>query len=96
MKPPIRVAMIECDTPHPKIQEKYGTYGDMFTALLRAGADSLAQPEVINGKEGIDTRNFNVVNDPDRYPDLGVIDAVLVTGSSKLLYPPFTFLRRSA
>ena len=88
MKPPLRVAILECDTPLAKIKEKYGGYGDMFTALLVAGANSLGQPGVISGEKGIQTQSFDVVNDLDRYPDLGAFDAVLITGSSMFLSLP--------
>lgn len=33
----VRIAILETDVPLPEIAAKYGTYGDMFTALLRKG-----------------------------------------------------------
>lgn len=82
MKPPLRIAILECDTPLTKTREKYGGYGGVFTALLKAGADSLDQPDVISSKHGLDLSSYDVV-EKQEYPDLDSIDAVLITGSRK-------------
>lgn len=92
MHPPLRIAILECDTPVPPILKSRGTYGDIFTALLKAGAKRLADkgdPGVegedrIDPQRDIETVYFDVVNDVERYPDLGERwDGVLITGSSE-------------
>src|SRR5690349_19820896 len=38
MRPPIRLAILECDTPLPKTAARYGGgYGAVFESLLKAG-----------------------------------------------------------
>lgn len=82
MRPPFRIAILECDTPLTQTREKYGGYGGVFTALLKAGADGLNQPDLISSKDGLDLSSYDVVTKQE-YPDLDSIDAVLITGSRK-------------
>lgn len=79
MKPPLRIAVLECDTPLTGTREKYGGYGGVFTSLLKAGADSLDSDQ-ISSKHGLDISSWNVVNKLE-YPDMETADAVLITGS---------------
>lgn len=81
MKPPLRIAILECDTPNPKTRKKYGGYGGVFKAMLEAGADALDMPNVISSKRGLEITTWDVVN-TESYPKLENIDAVLLTGSS--------------
>jgi hypothetical protein len=83
MKPPFRIAILECDTPVPKVHQKYGKYGTIFTGLLQAGADNLNMPDVISRKKGMEITGWDVVNE-QVYPNSEDIDAVLITGSSTL------------
>lgn len=83
MKPPLRIAILECDTPLTRTRSKYGGYGGVFKALLEASADALGQPELISSKKGMQISKFDIVN-ADMYPDLDNIDAVLLTGSREL------------
>ena len=83
MRLPLRVAILECDTPLDQTRAKYGGYGGVFTALLNAGADALGQPELISSKKGLVLSTFDVVGKQE-YPDLETIDAVLLTGSREL------------
>jgi len=80
MKPPLRIAILECDTPLPQTDAKYHGYGGVFTVLLQAGADALGHPG-LSSKEGLDITKFNVEHE-ELYPELDNIDAVLLTGSS--------------
>ncbi|KAF2458934.1 class I glutamine amidotransferase-like protein [Lineolata rhizophorae] len=80
MRPPLRVAVLECDTPLDKTRHKYGGYGGVFEALLKAGADHLGRPEDVSSKKGLEITKWNVV-DEDKYPALEDVDAVLLTGS---------------
>lgn len=81
MRPPLRIAILETDTPVPKVDEKYGGYGGVFTALLKAGADALGEPG-LSSKEGLEISAYDVVNKQE-YPKLDDVDAVLLTGSSR-------------
>ena len=81
MKPPLRIAILECDTPLPQTKAKYGGYGGVFQVLLEAGADALGDPDLISSKKGLDISKWDVVNE-DLYPNLEDIDAILITGSS--------------
>ena len=82
MKPPLRIAILECDTPAPDIKDKFGGYGPIFATLLKASADALEQPELISSKKGLELSWFDVVGE-QKYPRLDDIDAVLITGSSE-------------
>lgn len=88
MKPPLRIAVLECDTPQPKTRNKYGGYGGVFKSLLEASADALGQPDVISSKKGMEISKFDVVNG-ETYPNLEDIDAVLLTGSRELVKERF-------
>lgn len=81
MRPPLRIAVLECDTPLDETRHKYGGYGGVFEALLRAGADALGQPKLISSEKGLDISKWDVV-DAQQYPRLEDVDAVLITGSS--------------
>jgi hypothetical protein len=76
---PLRIAMLECDTPLPGTRSKYGGYGGVFTSLLKSGADALAYPG-LTSSSGLELSIYDVVNSPT-YPNLADIDAILITGS---------------
>ena len=82
MKPPLRIAILECDTPLPGTRAKFGGYGGVFKALFNAAADALEEPDVISSKKGMEFSVYDVVTKQE-YPDLDSIDAILFTGSSK-------------
>jgi hypothetical protein len=90
MKTPLRIAILECDTPLDKTRAKYGGYAGVFKALLRSAADALGQPDVISSKKGLEFSTFDVVNKQE-YPNLENIDAVLITGSSMFHGPLFSY-----
>lgn len=77
---PLRIAVLECDTPVDKVKAELGGYGNIFKTLLSSGADLLAKET--GTRVSLDIRIFNVVND-EIYPTLDEIDAVLLTGSSE-------------
>lgn len=77
MKKPLRIAILECDTPLPDIIEKYGRYGDIFATLLETAAEVLE----LSPKRDLELSAYDVV-DKQAYPDLEAIDAVLISGSS--------------
>lgn len=89
MRPPLRIAVLECDTPLANTQKFYGGYGGVFKALLSAGAQKLAD-DTHSDPVALDISTYDVVN-AELYPDLSNIDAVLLTGSrespSTLVFP---------
>ena len=81
MKPPLRIAILECDTPADRTREKYGGYGGVFKVLLEAGAIALDDPKLSSlPNNGLEISKFDVVN-MEEYPVLSDIDAILLTGS---------------
>lgn len=84
MRPPLRIAVLECDTPLAPIDERYGGYSGVFTKLLTASAKTLNQSEQLDPETGLIISKWDIVNE-DKYPKLEDIDAVLLTGSSTCL-----------
>ena len=78
-KLPLHIAILECDTPQPNANAKYGGYGGVFTVLLKAGADALGHPG-LTSSSGLSLSVYDVVTKQE-YPSLEDIDAVLLTGS---------------
>lgn len=66
--PPLRIAILEADTPLPEALAKYGGYGGVFKQLLRAGADALRYTG-LSASEGLDISVFDVVTKQE-YPNL--------------------------
>jgi hypothetical protein len=77
--PPLRIAILECDTPLTGTRAKYGGYGGVFKALLTVGADALNDPN-LSSEHGLSLTNWDVV-EAQEYPPLDEVDAVLITGS---------------
>jgi hypothetical protein len=80
MKPPLRIAILEADTPPDDIIARFGRYGKVFRTLLEKAADDLGKPGF--SKDDLDLSAYDVV-DEQKYPELDDVDAVLITGSSK-------------
>ena len=79
--PTLRIAILECDTPLDKVLDKYGSYGDIFTALLQqASAEVTAEGA---GEVKVECTNYDVVSKQEYPEDLSKVDAILMTGSSK-------------
>ncbi|KAF4631904.1 hypothetical protein G7Y89_g6225 [Cudoniella acicularis] len=78
-QPPLRIAILECDTPLEGTRAKYGGYGGVFTALLKAGVDALNYPD-LSSSSGLELSIYDVVT-AQKYPALEDIDAILLTGS---------------
>lgn len=77
MKPPFRIAILECDTPLPNTEAKYGGYGGVFEKLLKSGAEATGKLDP--GKD-LQISKHQIVLDTNDYPDQD-IDAILITGS---------------
>lgn len=81
-KLPLRIAILECDTPLEKTKAKYGGYGGVFRQMLERSADALQYPK-LSSKHGLELTYFKVEQHPELYPRLDNIDAILITGSRK-------------
>jgi hypothetical protein len=79
--PPLRIAILECDTPLDNTRAKYEGYGGVFKQMLGRGADELGHPG-LSSTEGLDLKMYNVV-EQTVYPRLEDVDAILITGSSE-------------
>ncbi|KAI1386082.1 class I glutamine amidotransferase-like protein [Hypoxylon trugodes] len=77
--PPIRLAILEADTPVPGIQSKFGSYGGVFEYLFARGCKSFKPPVPLSAV--LKLSYHDVVHDPTSYPDLNTIDAILISGS---------------
>ncbi len=76
---PIRLAILEADTPVPGIKAKYQSYGGVFTHLFKRACASLPHPVPLESQLALSAHD--VVNDPTAYPDPETIDAILITGA---------------
>ncbi|KAF3483092.1 GMP synthase [Arthroderma uncinatum] len=79
MRRPIRVAVLKCDYPLPKTEEKYGTFGGLFKFLLGESTKALNRPDIIDPEAGLEVSEYDVVK--EAYPALEDVDAILITGS---------------
>lgn len=77
--PPLRIAILVCDTPVPNVVARFGNYGNIFTTLLKAGADSLTSQD-ISSTSGLEISSFDVVI-AQEYPNLEDVDGILISGS---------------
>lgn len=75
MSRPLRIAVLECDTPIQPVVDKFGNYGEIFERLLTNAAGSSVNMEI---------SKWNVVGNPI-YPNPNEVDAFLLSGSSMLL-----------
>ncbi|KAL2862324.1 type 1 glutamine amidotransferase [Aspergillus lucknowensis] len=81
MRPPLRIAVLECDTPMEKTNAKYGPgYHGVFKKLLEESAHALNRPDQLDPQSGLDISRFDVVT-AQEYPNLEDVDALLLTGS---------------
>ncbi|KAI3332394.1 putative class I glutamine amidotransferase [Xylariaceae sp. AK1471] len=76
---PVRLALLEADTPVPGIKAKYQSYGGVFTHLFKRACASFAQPVPLESQLALSSHD--IVNDLTAYPDPETIDAILITGS---------------
>lgn len=79
MKTPLRIAILEADTPPDDIVARYGRYGKVFRTLLETAADELGETGF--SKDSLELSAFDVVTE-QKYPELEDVDAVLISGSS--------------
>ncbi|KAI1370264.1 class I glutamine amidotransferase-like protein [Hypoxylon crocopeplum] len=83
--PPVRLAILEADTPAAGIKAKYGSYGGVFTHLFERACASLDPPQALAAQLSLSFHD--VVNHADAaYPDPETVDAVLISGSKHSAY----------
>lgn len=82
MHRPIRIAVLECDTPPEKTNLKYDGYYGVFSKLLRRSAEALGQPEQLDPDSGLEISRWDVVTE-QAYPSLENVDGIVLTGASK-------------
>ncbi|KAI1211114.1 class I glutamine amidotransferase-like protein [Annulohypoxylon truncatum] len=82
--PPVRLAILEADTPVPGVKAKYGSYGGVFTHLFERACASLSPPQPLSSL--LELSYHDVVNDLNSYPDPKAIDAILISGSKHSAY----------
>lgn len=80
MKPPLRIAILEADTPPDDLVARFGRYGKVFQTLLETAADELGEPGF--SKDSLQLSAYDVVTE-QKYPELDTVDAVLISGSSR-------------
>ncbi|KAJ5893635.1 hypothetical protein N7495_005326 [Penicillium taxi] len=93
MRPPLRIAILECDTPLPKIDSQYNGYWGVFKTLLEASAEALGQPDRLDPDTGLDITKWDVVTRQE-YPNMEDVDAVLLTGSKHDSYEDVPWINR--
>lgn len=81
---PIRLAIIEADTPQPQTNEKYGGYRGLYTEMLRKATEAFDPPQPL--EDVLKITGHHVVEDKDPYPNLDNIDAILISGSKHTAY----------
>ncbi|OJJ56120.1 hypothetical protein ASPSYDRAFT_157286 [Aspergillus sydowii CBS 593.65] len=79
MKRPIRIAVLECDTPPERINLKYDGYYGVFSKLLRRSAEILRH-EQLDPDSGLEISRWDVVSE-QAYPALEDVDGIVLTGS---------------
>jgi hypothetical protein len=81
-KLPLRIAVLECDTPLDATKARYGGYGPVYKQWLSRGADALQYPN-LSSDTGLEFTFHDIQLHDAVYPKFEDIDAILMTGSSK-------------
>ncbi|KAI0541566.1 class I glutamine amidotransferase-like protein [Xylaria digitata] len=76
---PIRLAILEADTPVPGIKAKYQSYGGVFTHMFKRACASFSHPVTLESQ--LTLSSHDIVNDFTAYPNPETIDAILITGA---------------
>ncbi|KAK6828459.1 hypothetical protein PG987_011800 [Apiospora arundinis] len=85
---PLRLAILEADTPVPGVLAKYGKYGSVFAHLFRQAC----APDPLESQLTLSAHD--VVNDLSSYPDPETLDAVLITGSKHSAFEDHEWILR--
>lgn len=73
----LRLALLVCDTPNPYVLEEHGDYLAIFTRFFKNSLPDKSVEFVIDG--------YDVVQKQEYPPDESEYDAVVITGSGRLL-----------
>ncbi|KAJ3494581.1 hypothetical protein NLG97_g3977 [Lecanicillium saksenae] len=76
---PLRLAVLEADTPQPQTRERIGGYTAVFTHLFQSACDTATPPKKL--ADELTISGHDIVNDLDAYPSLDDVDAILISGS---------------
>ncbi|KAJ5279294.1 hypothetical protein N7478_004666 [Penicillium angulare] len=93
MRPPLRIATLECGPAPPNADKQYNGFGGMFEVLLTSSAKALNQPERLNPENGLEISEWDIYNNKT-YPQLEDIDAVLLTGSEDDAFEDVPWINR--
>lgn len=98
-QPPLRIAILECDTPFPNAKETYGGFGGIFTSLLQSAITTHSEPLFHDSSSNITPgdvkiEKYHVVEKPDNYPKLDDVDGVLITGSKHNSFDDVPWINR--
>jgi len=80
MGAPLRLAVLEADTPLPAIDTRYHGYHGVFKHLFERAASPAPLESVLS------LSRHHVVDDVSTYPSLEDVDAILITGSKHSAY----------
>ncbi|KAL7267377.1 hypothetical protein RUND412_010038 [Rhizina undulata] len=80
MRAPIKIAILEADSPMPQTAAKFGSYGGVFTALIEKTLAKLHADGVVKEEKAVELSYYDVVGE-EAYPELEDVDAVWITGS---------------
>ena len=83
---PLRIAILICDRPMPLTEKNYGSYAGCLKILLEASAK--AMKDEFPGIESDLTLTTYDVSQGEEFPNLGDIDAILMTGYRGIPPPP--------
>lgn len=78
----MNIAILVCDTPLPPVVAKYGDYFAMFQGLLGQGFRDLDLSQEALKDVKLTFKEHQMVN-MDPFPEIGSVDAMLITGSSE-------------
>lgn len=76
---PLRLAVLEADTPQPQTRERIGNYTAVFTQLFQGACDISVPPKKLDDELTIS--GHGIVDDLDAYPSLDDVNAILISGS---------------
>ena len=79
---PVRIAILDTDTPVPNVYSERGLYSDIFAGLLR---DAARKDSELSALKFEFSRYDSVLGQVPSLEDLEKLDAIIITGSGKHL-----------
>lgn len=73
---PVKLALLLCDTPTPKVRDVYGTYLDVFRKQLHESNPDTSFPFTLDGYDVVEAQEYPDINDG--------YHGILLSGSGKL------------